>query len=160
MAVNPLRFKHRLARFGIEVARLSTAAVLMVAVAACTPMGESYTRGQKITSDQLEQVPVGSSREQVLLALGTPTTTGLFDGEVFYYISQTSARSVAFQRPSVKDRRILAVYLDKDNNVRDIAEYGLKDGKVFDYLSRKTRTSGSDLAFVTQILGGLMNPSL
>ncbi|WP_205648467.1 outer membrane protein assembly factor BamE domain-containing protein [Acuticoccus kandeliae] len=132
----------------------------MVAVAACTPMGESYTRGQKITSDQLEQVPVGSSREQVLLALGTPTTTGLFDGEVFYYISQTSARSVAFQRPSVKDRRILAVYLDKDNNVRDIAEYGLKDGKVFDYLSRKTRTSGSDLAFVTQILGGLMNPSL
>ncbi|MCF3936360.1 outer membrane protein assembly factor BamE [Acuticoccus sp. M5D2P5] len=160
MAINPLRFKHRSARFVIEVMRLSTAAALVVAISACSPVSESFTRGQKITPDQLEQVPVGSSREQVLLALGTPTSTGLTGGEVFYYISQTSARSVAFQRPSVRDRRILAVYLDQDGDVTEIAEYGLKDGKVFDYLSRKTRTSGSDLAFVTQVLGGLMNPSL
>jgi len=44
--------------------------------------------------------------------------------------------------------------------VRDIAEYGLKDGAVFDYLSRRTPTGGSDLAFVSQILGGLLSPSL
>ena len=37
----------------------------------------------------IDQVPVGSSREQVLLALGTPSTTATFDNEVFYYISQT-----------------------------------------------------------------------
>lgn len=117
-------------------------------------------RGQKITAEQLEQVPVGSSREQVLLALGTPTTTGIADGETFYYISQVSGRSLAFQRAAVRDRRILAVYLDDDNQVREIAEYGLKDGRVFDYLSRKTRTSGDDLAFVSQVLGGLMNPTL
>lgn len=123
-------------------------------------MGETYTRGQKITEDQLEQVPVGSSREQVLLALGTPTTTALANGEAFYYISQTSGRSLAFQKPAVRDRRILAVYLDDKGQVREIAEYGLKDGKVFDYLSRKTRTSGADLAFISQVLGGLMNPSL
>ncbi|MBJ3776490.1 outer membrane protein assembly factor BamE [Acuticoccus mangrovi] len=139
--------------------RVAIVGLVAVAVAGCNT-GESFTRGQKITPDQLEQVPIGSSREQVLLALGTPTSTGLADGEAFYYISQTSARTVAFQRPSVRDRRILAVYLDDDNKVRDIAEYGLKDGKVFDYLSRKTRTSGADLAFVSQLLGGLMNPTL
>jgi outer membrane protein assembly factor BamE (lipoprotein component of BamABCDE complex) len=105
-------------------------------------------------------VPVGSSKEQVLLALGTPTTTGLASGEALYYISQTSARPVAFMRPAVKDRRILVVYLDADNNVRQIGEYGLKDGKVFDYLSRRTRTGGSDLAFLTQLLGGISTPSL
>lgn len=92
--------------------------------------------------------------------MGTPTTTGLADGEALYYISQTSSRSVAFMRPRVTDRRILAVYLDGDNNVRQLAEYGLRDGKVFDYLSRKTRTGGSDLAFVSQLLGGIANPSL
>lgn len=128
-------------------------------LSACA-VGETYTRGQKITADQLEQVPTGSSREQVLLALGTPTSTGLADGEVFYYISQTSGRTLAYQRPSVRDRRILAVYLDDNAEVREIAEYGLRDGRVFDYLSRKTRTSGKDLAFVSQVLGGLMNPSL
>ncbi len=122
--------------------------------------GESFTRGQVITPEQLEQVPVGSSREQVFLALGTPTTTGLSDGEALYYISQTSSRSFAFQRPAVTDRRILVVYLDDKSEVREIAEYGLKDGKVFDYLSRRTPTGGKDLAFISQILGGLMRPTL
>jgi outer membrane protein assembly factor BamE (lipoprotein component of BamABCDE complex) len=141
------------------VTRLAAVALLAVALASCQ-MSETFVRGQKITADQLEQVPVGSSREQVLLALGTPTTTGLADGEAFYYISQTASRSMAWQRPAVRDRRILAVYLDDDGNVRDIAEYGLKDGRVFDYLARKTPTGGQDLAFVSQLLGGLMNPSL
>jgi len=141
------------------VKRAGVALLLAAAVSGCA-VGETYTRGQKITAEQLEQVPVGSSREQVLLALGTPTTTGLADGEALYYISQTAERRFAYQRPSVTDRRILAVYLDDDGEVRDIAEYGLKDGAVFDYLSRRTPTGGSDLAFVSQILGGLLSPSL
>lgn len=128
-------------------------------VVGCTA-GETYTRGQKIDAEQLEQVPVGSSREQVLLALGTPTTTGLTGGETLYYISQTSERTFAYQRPAVTDRRILAVYLNDEGDVREIAEYGLKDGKVFDYLSRRTPTAGADLAFVSQVLGGLLRPSL
>lgn len=136
-----------------------TVALITASLAACNS-GESFTRGQVITSQQLEQVPVGSSREHVLLALGTPTTTGLADGEALYYISQTSSRSFAFQRPAVKDRRILVVYLDDKNEVREIAEYGLKDGKVFNYLTRRTPTGGKDLAFISQVLGGLMRPTL
>ncbi|MEM8664911.1 MAG: outer membrane protein assembly factor BamE [Pseudomonadota bacterium] len=132
----------------------------MAATLAACNTGETFTRGQKVTPDQLEQVPVGSSKEQVLLALGTPTTTGLADGEALYYISQTSRRALAYQRPSVKDRRILVVYLDGNEEVREIAEYGLKDGRVFDYLSRRTPTGGSDLAFISQILGGLVAPTL
>ncbi len=139
--------------------RIVGAALIALALTGCG-VGETYTRGQKITPDQLEQVPVGSSREQVLLALGTPTTTGLTDGEAFYYISQTASRSFAYQRATVQDRRILVVYLDDNGQVRDIAEYGMKDGKVFDYLARRTPTTGSDLAFISQILGGLMSPSL
>lgn len=139
--------------------KLAFAGGLALALSACA-VGETYSRGQVVTADQLEQVPVGSSREQVFLALGTPTTTGLADGEALYYISQTSGRTLAFQKASVRDRRILVVYLDDQSQVRDIAEYGLKDGKVFDYLERRTPTAGSDLAFVTQILGGLMSPSL
>lgn len=143
------------------MSRLAAAIVLAASLAACNSgLGETYTRGQKITPEQLEQVPVGSSREQVLLALGTPTTTGLADGEALYYISQTASRSFAYQRPTVTDRRILVVYLDDKYEVREIAEYGLKDGKVFNYLTRRTPTGGKDLAFVSQILGGLMSPNL
>ncbi|ORE96572.1 SmpA/OmlA [Stappia sp. 22II-S9-Z10] len=142
-----------------EVKSLVAVAAMCVALSACA-MGEEFTRGQKITQDQLEQVPVGSSKEQALLALGTPTTTGLAGGEALYYISQTAGRNFAFQKTAVRDRRILVVYLDDNSRVREVAEYGLKDGKVFDYLSRKTRTSGQDLAFLSQVLAGLANPSL
>ena len=36
----------------------------------------------------LEQLPLGSSQEQVLIVLGTPSTVATISGEVFYYISQ------------------------------------------------------------------------
>ena len=75
-------------------------------------------------------MPVGSSREQVLLALGTPSTTATFDNEVFYYISQTRTRPVAFMKPKLVDQRILAVYFDEDGRVDQLANYGCKDGKV------------------------------
>jgi outer membrane protein assembly factor BamE (lipoprotein component of BamABCDE complex) len=67
---------------------------------------------------------------------------------------------VAFQRMSIRDRRVLAVYLDDNGRVTEMSEYGLRDGKVFDYLNRRTPTAGKDLAFIGQILSGASNPSL
>ena len=63
--------------------------------AGLTP-GETLTQGYVIDQQSIDLVPVGSSREQVLLALGSPSTTATFDSEVFYYISQTRRRPVAF----------------------------------------------------------------
>ena len=102
----------------------------------------------------LELVPVGSSREQVLLALGTPSTTSTFQNEVFYYISQTRKRAVAFMRPKLVDQRILTIYFGEDGRVSQIANYGLQDGKVFDFITRTTPTTGKDLTFLGQILAG------
>ena len=99
-------------------------------------------------------MPVGSSREQVILALGSPSTTATFDNEVFYYISQTRKRPVAFLNPHIVDQRVLAVYFGKDERVTNIANYGLKDGKVFDFISRTTPTSGKDQNFIGQLIAG------
>jgi len=41
--------------------------------------GETLTQGYVIDQQSLDLVPVGSSREQVLLALGSPSTTATFD---------------------------------------------------------------------------------
>jgi outer membrane protein assembly factor BamE (lipoprotein component of BamABCDE complex) len=72
--------------------------------------GETLTQGYVVDPQALETVPVGSSREQVLLALGTPSTTATFDNEVFYYISQTRVRPVAFINRRIVNLRFLAVY--------------------------------------------------
>jgi len=74
------------------------------------------------TRRSLDLVPVGSSREQVLLALGSPSTTATFDNEVFYYFSQTRRRPVAFMNPRIVDQRILAVYFGADGRVEKICQ--------------------------------------
>lgn len=130
-----------------------------VAAAACNAAqtlnpSETLTQGYVIDQQQIDLAPVGSSREQVLLALGTPSTTATFDNEVFYYISQTRVRRVAFMNPSLVDQRILAVYFGEDGRVANIANYGLQDGKVFDFVSRTTPTGGKDQGFIGQLLAG------
>lgn len=135
------------------------------ALAGCTSTdalrpGETLTHGYVIDDESIELVPVGSSREQVLLALGTPSTTATFDNEVFYYISQTRVRSVAFQNLRVKDQKVLAVYFGDDGRVANIANYGLQDGKVFDFISRTTPTGGKDQNFIGQLITGVAGGGL
>jgi len=115
---------------------------------------ETLTQGYVIDQQAVDSVPVGSSREQVLLALETPSTKATFDNEAFYYISQTRKRYVAFDKPRLVDQKVLAVYFGEDGRVTQIANYGLKDGKVFDFISRTTPTGGKDQNFLTQIIKG------
>ncbi|MGV1792541.1 outer membrane protein assembly factor BamE [Rhizobium lusitanum] len=115
---------------------------------------EVMNNGYIFDQQSLALAPVGSSREQVLLSLGTPSTTATFDGEVFYYISQKRTRAVAFMKPKLVDQNILAIYFDKDGIVKQEANYTLKDGKVFDMISRTTPTGGRDITFLQQILQG------
>ncbi len=142
------------------MARLGFVAVLAIlpVLSACNSTSQVLSLGYQVNEDTLDLVPEGSSREQVLLALGSPSTTVKQDGEVYYYISQTKRRSVAFARAKVIDQKVLAVYFDKDETVSRLANYGLKDGKVFDYISRTTPTGGRELTFIGQILGAASGP--
>jgi outer membrane protein assembly factor BamE (lipoprotein component of BamABCDE complex) len=105
---------------------------------------ETYQRGYIVQEGALEQVPLGSSQEQVLIVLGTPSTVATVSGEAFYYISQRAERPVAFMPQTVVDQRVVAVYFDKSRRVERIANYGIKDGRIFDFISRTTPTSGPE----------------
>src|SRR5579863_2547153 len=111
-------------------------------------VGESFQRGYVLPDGALEQIRLGASQEQVLIVLGTPSTVATVSGEAFYYISQRAERPVSFLNMKVVDQRVIAVYFDKDRKVRRLAEYGLKDGKLFDFVSRTTPTSGADLSLL------------
>ena len=132
------------------------ASLCTTALSACMSanVGEVLHQGYVVDQETLALVPVGSSREQVLLSLGTPSTTATFDNEVFYYIAQTRKRPVAFMKPKIIDQSILAVYFDKEGTVSQLAHYTLKDGKVFDMLSRTTPTGGKESSFLGQLLSG------
>lgn len=139
--------------------RAAAAAAVVVSLAACSTRGgisQTTQHGYVVSETALQQVPIGSSRDQVLIALGSPSTTADFGGEVFYYISQTRRRSVAFMPDKVIDQRVLAIYFNKDHNVERIANYGLKDGEVFDFVTKTTPTRGRDEKFLQQVLSGVL----
>lgn len=139
----------------VLVCGLAALAPLAGCTSASLNPSETLTQGYVIDEQALELVPVGSSREQVLLALGSPSTTATLDNEIFYYISQKRVRSVAFMNPTLVDQRVLAVYFGADGRVTSIANYGLQDGKVFDFISRTTPTGGKDTTFIGQLLSGV-----
>jgi len=120
-----------------------------LALSACT--GEEFQKGYILPKGALEQIPIGASQDQVLIVMGTPSTVATLDGEVFYYISQRASRPVMFMETKVVDQRVIAVYFDKKRRVERLANYGLKDGKIFDFVSRTTPTSGQELSYLTPL---------
>jgi len=138
------------ARYGVAVA-------LLLALGACglPNFGESYQRGYVLPEGAMEQIPVGASQDQVLIVLGTPSTVATVSGEVFYYISQKTERSVAFMPREVKNQRVIAVYFDKDRRVQRLANYGIKDGKIFDFISRTTPSGGQEFNYLSGVFNAL-----
>ncbi|MGZ3287275.1 MAG: outer membrane protein assembly factor BamE [Xanthobacteraceae bacterium] len=131
-----------------RMAAASIAATVAVGLLLGGCFSETYQRGYILPDGALEQIPIGSTQEQVLIVLGTPSTVATVSGEAFYYISQRSERPIGFMPQKVVDQRVVAIYFDKNRRVERLANYGLKDGKVFDFVSRTTPTGGKDYAYV------------
>ena len=132
---------------------LPTAALaLALALGGCgDTFTQVYQRGYVPPEGALEQLPLGASQEQVLIVLGTPSTVATVSGETFYYISQRGEQQFAFMNQKITNQRVIAVYFDKSRRVQRLADYGLKDGKVFDSISRTTPTSGTELQYMNYV---------
>src|SRR3954471_98882 len=129
------------ARSGLFAALLTTMAL---STGGCGDMfTQVYQRGYIPPEGALEQVPLGATQDQVLIVLGPPSTVATVSGETFYYISQRAEQKLAFLTQDVTNQRVIAVYFDKNRRVQRLANYGLKDGKVFDFISRTTPPSGA-----------------
>ena len=141
---------------GPRLRGLAGAALLSLSLAGCLGYDGELVRGYVPDQHALEQVKPGSSAEQVLVVLGTPSTTSTIGGSAWYYISQTIQRRFAFSPNAITDQRVLAVYFTKDKKVERVANYGLQDGKVFDFVSRTTPTGGAEQGFLKNLFRSLL----
>jgi outer membrane protein assembly factor BamE (lipoprotein component of BamABCDE complex) len=130
--------RHRDRRKAVIAVAASCALLLLPA---CS---EQITKhGHQFRQTDLQSIQPGMSQEQVRTTLGTPATTAAVGaGNAFYYISSTMGQT-SFMLPSEKDRQVVAVYFNEGGSVESVANYGLKDGKVFDYISRRTPSPGA-----------------
>ena len=142
-----------LGRKGVAVAG---AAFIAVSLAGCLGYDGDFDRGYQVDQQSLSQVQVGqTNKQQALALLGTPSTTSTVGGDAWYYIGQKMHRALEFMPVETVDQHVLAVYFDKNAKVARIANYGLKDGKVFDFISRTTPTGGQEPDFLRNMLNGL-----
>ncbi|AGF75919.1 outer membrane protein assembly factor BamE [Bartonella vinsonii] len=134
----------------------------MVAVSGCgildsSGSSQTYQEGYVLDKNALSSISVGSSQEQVILSLGTPSLKTKYDNEVFYYISQTRYRPMQFMKTKIIDRKVLAIYFNKNNQVTKVAHYGLQNGQVFDFITQTTPTATKEQPFLIQIIKGPAN---
>ena len=133
-------------------------AVILVgaSLSGCIGYDGDFDRGYQVDEDSLSQIKVGATtKPQALALLGTPSTTSTVGGDAWYYIGQKMHRSLAFMPVQMTDQKVLAVYFDKNSKVTRIANYGMKDGKVFDFVTATTPTGGQEPDFVRNIMTGL-----
>ncbi len=118
--------------------------------------GQIDRHGYLFTDVDLQQIQPGMSQDQVRLTLGTPDTTGTLDGDVFYYISSIR-KTLPMGRPKVIERKIVAIYFNPQQSVREVSNYSLKDGRIIDIISGETPTYGKKLTALEQIFGNIAN---
>ncbi|MCP5433472.1 MAG: outer membrane protein assembly factor BamE [Alphaproteobacteria bacterium] len=122
-------------------------------LAACAPTVDH--RGYVPDQKTVDAIKIGEDTKQTIAGrLGTPSASGTFDGDVWYYISSREER-FAFFAPEVTEREIVAVQFDTENKVASINRYSVADGHVVDYVSRKTPTRGRELTFLEQMFGNI-----
>lgn len=118
-------------------------------------INEEFQRGFIFDDDLLAKVRPGMDVQLVLTTLGTPSTTSTVGNRTFYYINQTARRTFQFQNPRVIDQKVIAVYFNKGFKVERIANWGLRDGVIFDFISRSTPTGGEEQSFLGNMFKGV-----
>lgn len=141
---------------GARRLRLGLALAGALSLGGCLGYDGEVTRGFVVDEKVMSQIKVGVTKEQIVERVGTPSTTSTVGGDAWYYISQKVVRNFAFSAPSVTDQHVLAIYF-KNGKVERYADYGLKDGVLFDFVTRTTPTGGAEPSFVNNMLKSFGN---
>jgi outer membrane protein assembly factor BamE (lipoprotein component of BamABCDE complex) len=137
-----------------RVAYVALAAGLLTAAAACAPI-TTYSGFQAIEANP-KDVKVGTdTKSTVRASLGSPSATLDLRSERLVLHRPVKQR-VAFRRPVITSRNVVAVTFDKETEVvKEIDTLTLKDGKVIAFNGRETPTRGRELTILEQLLGNV-----
>jgi len=91
--------------------------------------------------------------EQVL---GRPSSSGVLRDSAWYYV-QSTVQNYAWHAPRVVDRTVLAIEFGPNGVVREVARYGLEDGRIINLTTRTTDTGGREMGVLEQLFGNLLN---
>lgn len=136
--------------------RLSSLLAAIAAVsllAACS--ADVAQRGNLPTRGELARIHPGTTtKAEVEKLLGSPSSTGVFDGDSWYYISKRT-RQIAFFDPDVLDQEVYVIRFDKQGVVSGVDHRTLKNGRAVAMAPGATPAPGRHLTFFEQIIGNI-----
>ena len=152
MAPSPRPVNRGFPRVAARLARLA----LLAGLGACSLFApQPEPRGNRLDPELLAQVTPGvQTRQDVTAILGSPSATGTFDQENWYYISGTS-RTRPGRVPGMEDKRVVVVSFDRAGVVRDVRQLDEKDMRDVDVVSRETPVPGNERTVLQALFGNI-----
>jgi outer membrane protein assembly factor BamE (lipoprotein component of BamABCDE complex) len=137
----------------ISLPAVLAAVVVAGSLAGCAADVEK--RGQLPDQNDIAQIRPGTAtRSDVAKLLGSPSSTGVFDPNSWYYISRET-KQVSFFDPDVLDQQVYVIKFDGNGVVRSVEHKTLRDAQNVPMAPGATPAPGRELTFVEQILGNI-----
>ena len=122
---------------------------LVLATGACAPRVE--TRGNALDPYRISEIKPGvHTRAQVAQILGTPSSTGTFDENTWYYISKRTS-TFAFLEPKVLEEKVVVVRFDKSGVVSEIKTFDGDRARDVKPVARQTPALGKEPTILGQL---------
>jgi outer membrane protein assembly factor BamE (lipoprotein component of BamABCDE complex) len=112
-------------------------------------------RGNRADPEVLSQLTPGvQTQADVQALLGSPTATGTFDRDSWYYISSVTRIRPA-SHPTVQDQRVVVIDFDERGVIKQIRQVGEDDMKNVGMVSRTTPVPGTERTLMQSLLGNI-----
>ena len=113
------------------------------------------THGFMPRDELVNQLSPGDQNKHTISKLmGTPSSMGTFDDNVWYYITQRTENQ-AFFKPLLTDQQVLALEFDDQEVLQSVKRYGIEEARLIEPLPGKTPTVGRELTIMQQLFGNL-----
>lgn len=134
-----------------RIAQAGLVIVTLVSVSGC--FTEKGFSGHIVESKDVDLVKVGkSSKADVYDILGSPSSKGSFDRDIWYYVGDYRSQT-AFMDPKVRNRQVIAIHFDKNEKVSDVERKTLTDGEKIKVVNSKTRSYGTQKGVLEELFG-------
>jgi len=136
--------------------RLSAAAAVLAASAACAPVTTYSGFSAERNNVQIQDPQPGvDTRATITQRFGSPSTTAVFDQTAWYYVSSTQEQ-IAFYTPRITERSVMVVRFDGET-VSGVEKFGVERGRIVSYETEETPTRGRELGILEQLFGNIGN---
>ena len=122
--------------------------IIILNITSCSTVVEN--RGYIFNPEIQEKISQGMDKSEIISMLGTPSTVSESTGLKYYYISNKFFK-YAFLNPQEIERTIQVISFDENENVKDIEEYTLKDGRIIVYNNENTIPKGTEATIIQDL---------